>query len=150
MEIVEIKNSIKGNRIAAFDWGSARVGWAVCDELHIVITTKGVFLQESPTFWNEILSGIEKERIKFIIVGVPLRLDEENTAVIKKIRKFIASLQYRTQLEVIEVDEAFTSQRAMQTMIEIGTKKMQRRDKSKLDEVSAAVMLKEFLEEVEC
>lgn len=149
MNKAELVEKIKGKRLAAFDWGAVRVGWAVCDELHIVVSTKGVFMQQSPTFWADILNGIEKEKIELILVGIPIRVDEETTPVIKKIKKFISSLQHRTQLEVIEVDEAFTSKRAKETLIEIGTRRKQRQDKTKLDEVSAAIMLREFLLEVE-
>jgi len=43
-------------------------------------------------------------------------------------------------------DERFTSQMAIRTMIEGGVKKKDRRDKSMVDKISAAIILQSFLD----
>lgn len=145
----DIRELISSKRIAAFDYGAKRVGWAVCDEFHITISTKGVLPRKEANFWDLLIEGLQKERIGCIIVGVPLRVDGDITKLIKEIRKFIVELKRRSGLEVLEVDEAFSSKRAVETMVEIGVKKGQRRDKGRKDEIAAAIMLRDFLTENE-
>jgi putative Holliday junction resolvase len=49
------------------------------------------------------------------------------------------------QLKVIRVDERFTSKMALQTMIDSGLRKKQRQNKALLDEISATIMLRDYL-----
>jgi len=85
----EIVEKIKGKRLAAFDWGKVRVGWAVCDELHIVVSTKGVFMQQSPTFWADILNGIEKEKIELIFKIISKIIATSKNSINQKLDKTI-------------------------------------------------------------
>ncbi|MFT5983748.1 MAG: putative Holliday junction resolvase, partial [Ulvibacter sp.] len=48
-------------------------------------------------------------------------------------------------LEVKRVDERYTSKMAFQTMIDSGLKKKQRRNKALIDEISATIILQEYL-----
>ena len=50
------------------------------------------------------------------------------------------------ELPVYEHDERFTSSMALQTMIAMGSKKSDRRDKSNIDKMSATIILQSFLE----
>jgi putative Holliday junction resolvase len=43
------------------------------------------------------------------------------------------------------VDERYTSKMASQAMIDMGMKKMQRRNKAAIDKIAAAIMLQEYL-----
>lgn len=142
---------IKGKRVASFDFGMKRIGWAVCDEYHITTSTKGVFERDKSDLWTAIKKGIETERVGFIIVGMPIRHDEDEqkelTTLMNNIRAFIKRLRKETGLEVIEVDEAYSSRRALSTMAEIGIGKTKRRNKSRKDEISAAIILRDFLQE---
>ena len=48
-------------------------------------------------------------------------------------------------MELIRVDERFTSKMAFQTMIDSGLKKKQRQNKALIDEISATIMLQDYL-----
>ena len=50
------------------------------------------------------------------------------------------------KIPVNKVDERFTSGMALKTMIDGGVKKKNRRDKSMVDKISAAIILQSFLE----
>ena len=149
MSVVDLRTLTAGKRIAAFDYGQKRVGWAVCDEFHITTSTKGVYLRQSDDFWEQLLKGLERERIGFIIVGVPLGVEGESGPMVKKVREFIVELREKSKLDVHEVDESFSSKRAVQTMIQIGVPKLKRRAKERTDEISAAIILRDFLQEIE-
>lgn len=140
---------LKGVRIAAIDYGFKRVGIAVCDELHITSNPKMVLDPGKASFWNELTDLIRSERVGAIIVGVPWRLDNKNTEVIDKINEFIKELQNITALEIIPRDESFTTKRAIETLVNIGKKKKKRSEKGMHDKIAAAILLREFLKEIE-
>ncbi len=149
MSVADLRKQLKNIRIAAFDYGLKRVGWAVCDEYHITTNTKGVFLRSAPDFWEQVVQGLQRERVGFVLVGVPLREHTKAGPMVEKTREFARLLQEKSGLNVLEVDESFSSKRAVQTMVQIGVPKMKRRDKERTDEISAAIVLRDFLLELE-
>lgn len=140
-------NEIKNKRIAAFDYGLKRVGYAVSDELHIIASPRCVFDRTKDNFWDLVTDSIKKENVGLIIVGVPYRLDGEQTDVIKAINEFIDELKFRTGLAVIPVDESFSTINATRIMIESGSKKKKRAQKGSKDIIAAALILQEFINE---
>lgn len=48
-------------------------------------------------------------------------------------------------MTLVRVDERFTSKMAFQTMIDSGLKKKQRQNKALIDEISATIMLQDYL-----
>ncbi|MFN5136571.1 MAG: Holliday junction resolvase RuvX [Chitinophagaceae bacterium] len=49
-------------------------------------------------------------------------------------------------MPVETVDERYTSKMAKDAMLQMGLKKMQRRDKKLVDEIAATMMLQEYME----
>ena len=49
-------------------------------------------------------------------------------------------------IPVVAVDERYSSKMAKGAMIEMGMKKMQRRDKSMVDKIAATIILQEYME----
>jgi len=49
------------------------------------------------------------------------------------------------EMQLERVDERFTSKMAFQTMIDSGLKKKQRQNKALIDEISATIMLQDYL-----
>lgn len=142
-------NHLKGKRIGAIDYGMKRVGFAVCDELHITSNPKKVLDPTKDSFWKELTDIIQLERVAALIVGVPWRLDNKETDVIDKINEFITELKNITGLEIITRDESFTTKRAVETLINIGKKKKKRSEKGMHDKIAAAIILNDFLREIE-
>ncbi len=142
-------NTLKGKRLAAVDFGLKRLGLAVSDQFHVTISPREVYDYSSPDFWNKFTADLQSEDLGAIIVGVPKRLDGEKTKVMVAIEKFIELLKKKTQLPVMEHDESFTSQRAVETMVTIGKKKNKRSKKGETDKVAAAIILRDFLNEHE-
>jgi putative Holliday junction resolvase len=138
---------LKGKRLGALDYGRKRVGFAVCDELHIVVSPRRVFDFSSDTFWEEILGELTSEKIAALVVGVPYRLDEQETDVISEIFAFINDLKEKTGLEVFEFDESFSTVRSAETMLAIGKKKKKRAEKGNKDKIAAAIILRDFIQE---
>lgn len=138
---------LKGKRIASVDFGFKRLGVAVCDELHITITPSKVFDYSSKDFWSSFLDFLEKERVSALVVGFPFRDDNKETEVTLAIKQFVEHFRSISEIPVFLFDETNSTIKAQKIMIEIGKSKKQRRKKENKDLISAAIILKEFIEE---
>lgn len=131
-------------RIIAVDYGLKRTGIAVTDPEQIIATgLTTIASQELIKFLKEYVS---REPVDLVIIGEPKNLDDSEThgtapaaAMLKKLRKTFPGLR------IIPVDERYTSKMASQAMIDMGMKKMQRRNKAMIDEIAATIMLQDYL-----
>jgi len=137
---------IAGKRIMALDYGRARIGVAVCDPMHIVISTRTI-IENRPPVEAAVAERIAYERAEVVLVGVPLLHDGRVTEMIEEIRAFVTRLRAMVSVPVVEVDEAFSTKAARSVMMSVGLSKKRRAEKGKKDVVAAAVMLRDFLEE---
>ncbi len=140
---------LKGKRLAALDYGRKRVGFAVCDEFHITVSPRKVFDFASPDFFNNLREEIEKENASALVLGIPLRNDNQETEIIKEILRLKEDIEEKIGVDVILHDESFSSVRASETMISIGKKKKQRSRKGSKDLIAAAIILRDFLQTIE-
>ena len=139
---------IRGKRVAAFDVGMKRIGFAVSDELHITATPRAVF-QTGESLWHEIAVALRMNRVDVVVVGVPYRHDEQSTPMIEAAQAFAHEVEARYGLPVYLFDESFSSRNASSLMVSGGMKKKKRRAKGATDRAAAAVILREFLDETE-
>jgi putative holliday junction resolvase len=143
------KDDFKGSRIAAIDYGKKRIGFAVCDEFHITVNPRLTFDNSKENIIEDIVSEIKKENAHFIIIGVPYRLDEVISEFMQEIEDFALQLELKTELPVIRYDESYSTHRSVAAMIEIGKKKKKRAEKGYRDQIAAAIILQDFLQELE-
>jgi len=141
--------TLRGKRLAAFDYGMARIGVAVCDEFHIVVSTRPVIVNDAATIWGAIQDRLTADRIDVLLIGVPRRHDDQKTEIIEKIEAFIEELRTRIAIPVMAVDEAFSTKRARELMLVTGMKKKRRQTKGTKDVVAAAIILQDFLKELD-
>jgi len=132
-------------RYLALDIGRKKTGIAVTDTNKIIanaLTT--VSTNELETFLTKYISENEVEKI---IVGMPVQMDNTPSESVKYIEPVVNRLKkVFNKVEFIMVDERFTSKMAFQTMIDTGLKKNQRKDKSIVDKISAAIILQSYLD----
>jgi len=133
-------------RILSIDYGGKRTGIAVTDPLKIIAT--GLTTIETPKLIKFLKDYFSKETVELVIIGMPLNLDDSDTDITSEVKRFITVFQkYFPSIPIREVDERYTSKLAAQAMLEMGMKKKQRQDKSKLDEIAATMMLQEYLQQ---
>ena len=132
-------------RILAIDFGNKRTGIAVTDNLKMIASTlTALQTKEVIPFLKEYL---RKEDVECIVIGQPLNLDNTDNEIEKNIQSFIVDLKNNfPKMKIERVDERFTSKIAQQTIMNAGIKKMERRNKSLADKVSAAIILQSYLE----
>ncbi len=135
-------------RIIGIDYGRKRVGVAVTDPLKM--TASGLACVKS----HEILPFLENyltaENVECIVVGMPVKLNNTPSEALPFVQQFIVSLRRKFPGIAVEIiDERFTSKIAVRTMIEGGMKKSERMKKENIDKISAAIILRSFLDKEE-
>ncbi|EKB47502.1 Holliday junction resolvase RuvX [Cecembia lonarensis] len=135
-------------RILAIDLGTKRTGIAVTDTLQLVANPlETVDTSKLIDFLKEYF---QKEDVDTIVLGHPKNLDGKPNEMTPR----VISLKDRLskifpEKKLVLIDERFTSKMAMQSMIEMGSKKKDRKEKAgNLDKVSAAIILQSYLEQL--
>ena len=95
---------------------------AVCDEMHIVVSTRAV-VENTPDVIDRLLQQFASDRTEVVIVGVPRHHDGRITPVIDTIERFVTELRIHTSLPVFEADEAFSTKEARSIMVATGVKR---------------------------
>lgn len=131
-------------RILAIDYGFKRTGIAVTDELQIIAS--GLTTVETPKLFEFLQQYFATERVQKVLVGEPKQMNGLPSESTPMIEKFVMDFQSKfPEIQMVRVDERFTSKMAQKSMIENGMKKKQRQNKALLDEISATIMLQDYL-----
>ena len=131
-------------RILAIDYGQKRTGIAITDELQIIAS--GLTTIASETAIDFLNKYFEKENVCKVLIGEPKQMNGEPSQSTEIIEFFVSKFKKAfPNMELIRVDERFTSKMAFQTMIDSGLKKKQRQNKALIDEISATIMLQDYL-----
>jgi len=131
-------------RILAIDFGTKRTGLAVTDELQLIAS--GLTTVETKNLISFLKEYLKKEKVACILVGEPKQMDNTPSESEVFIAKFLEKLDKEIPgLLIKRIDERFTSKIAFQTMIDSGLSKKQRRNKALVDEISATIILQDYL-----
>ncbi len=140
------KNNL--GRVLALDYGKKRTGIAATDELQLIAS--GLTTVATPELLGFLKEYMAEEKIACIVVGEPRQMDNTPSESEALIQPFIKELSKNfPQIPIERQDERFTSKMAVQTMIEGGVKKMKRRNKALVDEISATLILQAYLNRVQ-
>ncbi|WP_298221006.1 Holliday junction resolvase RuvX [Flavobacterium sp.] len=131
-------------RILAIDYGQKRTGIAVTDELQIIAS--GLTTIPSADIFTFLKSYFATENVIKILVGDPKQMNGQPSESAAMIDAFVTELQKQfPEISLVRVDERFTSKMAFQSMIDSGLSKKQRQNKALIDEISATIMLRDYL-----
>ena len=132
-------------RLMAIDFGRKRCGISVTDPLRIV--ANGLTTVETHRLESFIREYVTRETVDAIIVGEPRDLKGRPSEsqrwllpAMVRLRKILPE-----PIPLIFFDERFTSVMAHQSMLDGGLSKKARQNKELVDEVSATILLNEFL-----
>lgn len=132
-------------RILAIDYGAKRTGLAVTDPLQIIATALATI--DTRDFVSFLKDYLAKEEVEKMIIGMPLNLDDSPTHGTPLVQQAMRTLQkHFPHIPLETVDERFTSKMAKDAMLEMGLKKSQRRDKKRVDQIAATIMLQEYMQ----
>ena len=132
------------NLIIAIDYGLKRIGLAYA-ETPLFIAHPLATIRNNELF--SYLTDYNKNRtIKKIIIGEPKSLDGTSTDITEIVHQLKKKLENNfPKIDVVLYDERFTSKIAMQSMVIGGVKKKERRKKGNIDEISAVIILRDYL-----
>lgn len=131
-------------RILAIDYGTKRIGIAITDPLNLFaypLTT----LQNNQDFLNHLKSILNQYKVVKIIIGHPIKEDGSEPQSLSHILALKSEIEQKLNINVILVDERYSSEIAKQRIIETVKSKKKRKDKTLLDKNAAAVILEDYL-----
>lgn len=132
-------------RLLSIDYGRKRCGIAVTDTLCIV--ANGLTTIPTHTLIAFIKNYVATEQVDKIIVGKPTTMKGEDSESMRYITPGINKLRKELpQIPIIFWDERFTSVLAHRSMLDSGMKKTTRQDKAIVDEISATIILNDYLQ----
>ena len=132
-------------RILGLDYGSKRIGVAVCDELGMTAQGLATIARKNrQQDLEEIARFIRTYNVEKIVIGYPLRLDGTEGIQCEKVGKFASLLESTFSLPIIKWDETLSTKEAEEILIRANM----RRDKRKniVDRVAASLILQGYLD----
>ena len=136
-------------RILGIDYGEARVGIAITDELNI--TAQGLKTIEHNGNDKILLAELDKilnaYSVETIVVGMPINMNGTKGPRIEKTEKFIHKLKCKyNKIKIETIDERLTTVQAHRTMndLEINKKKK----KAIVDTISAVYILEVYINKI--
>jgi putative holliday junction resolvase len=135
-------------RVIAIDLGTKRTGLAVTDVLKI--TANPLETIETSKLADYLTQYFQKEDVETIVLGYPKSLDGTDNQMTPRVISLKSRLsKLFPDKKLVLVDERYTSKMAMQSMIAMGSKKKDRKEKAgNLDKISAAIILQTYLEQL--
>lgn len=131
-------------RILSIDYGKKRTGIAVTDPLQIV--AGGLVTVATHTLFDYLREYIAREPVERIVIGKPTQPNGLPSENMQRVEQFVN--RWRKAMPDIPIeyyDERFTSVLAHRAMIDGGLKKKTRQDKALVDEISATIILQDYL-----
>jgi putative holliday junction resolvase len=137
--------TVPPGRLLGVDFGTVRVGLAVCDADRRIASPLETYRRHSPEKDGAFfLKVVAQERIVGLVVGLPIHNDGREGVKAKEARQFGDWLQEITKLPVAYYDERFTTVEAEDALWSAGLTHKQRKERR--DRVAAQMMLQGFLE----
>lgn len=131
-------------RILSIDYGEKRIGLAITDPLAITARGFRMLINKNRTGLLEtLIEIINSNEIKKIVIGIPYSLDGSIGPMAERVRKFGTELSARTDVEIEEWPEEFSSEDAKTELRKLGVEF--RKDKGKVDMMAAALILRSYL-----
>lgn len=131
-------------RILSIDYGRKRTGLAVTDPLQII--AGGLATVSTSKLFDWLKAYVTKESVERIVIGEPRQLDGSPSENLARVQQFVN--RWRKAMPDVPIefyDERFTSALAHQAMLDGGLKKKARQNKALVDEISATIILEDYM-----
>lgn len=131
-------------RILSIDYGKKRTGLAVTDPLQII--AGGLATVATSELFDYLQVYVAREPVERIVIGEPRQPNGQPSENLQRVQQFVNRWRKAVpQIPIEYYDERFTSVLAHQAMIDGGLKKKARQDKALVDEISATIILQDYL-----
>ena len=131
-------------RILSIDFGKKRTGLAVTDPLQLI--AGGLATVATSELYDFLQQYVAHEPVERIVIGEPRQPNGQPSENLERVRQFVNRWRKAMpQIPIEYYDERFTSVLAHQAMIDGGLKKKARQDKALVDEISATIILQDYM-----
>lgn len=131
-------------RILSIDYGKKRTGLAVTDPLQII--AGGLATVSTSELFDYLCDYIKREPVERIVIGEPRQTNGMPSENLTRVQQFVNRWRKAMpQIPIEYYDERFTSVLAHRTMIDAGLHKKARQDKALVDEISATIILQDYM-----
>lgn len=131
-------------RILSIDYGKKRTGLAVTDPLQII--AGGLATVATSELFDYLQAYISREQVDMIVIGEPRQPNGEPSENLARVQQFVNRWRKAVpQVPIQFYDERFTSVLAHQAMLDGGLKKKARQNKGLVDEISATIILEDYM-----
>lgn len=129
--------------IMAFDFGTQKMGMSVGQSLIASANPLPLFLmKDGIPNWDELLKIVKSHQPNLFLVGLPLNMDDSESELSIRARKFARRLRHQTNIETWMVDERLTTREARD---ELGHYQAQGRGKKlSADSIAAALLIESW------
>lgn len=135
-------------RLVALDIGRKRTGIAATDIMKIVPGGLGYLPTHQIPEW--LVKYCSEEDVEKVIIGEPKQANYQDSESVKYINPVINRIKkLLPHLEIVRYDERYTSVMAQRAMIDAGLKQHKRREKGLVDEISAVIILRDYMEYID-
>ncbi|WP_027450093.1 Holliday junction resolvase RuvX [Xylanibacter brevis] len=131
-------------RILSIDYGQKRTGLAVTDPLQLI--AGGLATVATSELFDWLKNYIAHEEVERIVIGEPKQMNGQASENMARIQQFVNRWKKAMpQVPIEYFDERFTSVLAHQAMLDGGLKKKARQNKALVDEISATIILEDYM-----
>ena len=132
-------------RILCLDYGSKRIGVAICDELGMTAQGLATITRKKRRHDLEAVAGFIRDyNVEKIVIGYPIRLDGTEGIQCEKVGKFASLLESTFSLPVIKWDETLSTKEAEEILIRANVARDKR--KNIVDKLAASLILQGYLD----
>ena len=131
-------------RILSIDYGRKRTGIAVTDSLQII--AGGLATVSTSELFEWLQQYLQREQVERIVIGEPRQPNGQPSENLQRVQQFVNRWRKaHPEVPIDYYDERFTSVLAHQAMLDGGLRKKARQDKALVDEISATIILEDYL-----
>lgn len=131
-------------RIMGIDFGDARTGLAVSDEMNILVGDAWTLEQRKPELVAEAIAAeAERRGVQRLVLGLPKNMDGSEGPRAEKCREFAQLLGTKTELPIVMWDERRSSIEAHAILHANGKK--EKKHRKTVDAVAASLILEGYL-----
>lgn len=137
-------------RIAGIDFGKARIGMAISDEMRIIAQPlKTMKAAKDPRLTAQLIAEalLKFKNIDAIVIGLPLLLNGKEGEMSQLVRSFAKVLEQEIPIPMIFWDERLTSSGVEKMLLNSDVSRKKRADLS--DSLSAVSILQNYLDSLQ-
>jgi putative Holliday junction resolvase len=131
------------NRILGLDFGRARIGVAISDELQLLAhPLETIPANEEPA--SRVAEIVREKQVDYVVAGIPRQMNGQIGTAATEVLEFVEKLRAILPCPVVTWDERLTTVAAHRALRDAGKKTRQTR--GYVDQVAAQMILQTYLD----